>query len=57
MAVIVLHEVVRDKHLKEDETIVIEVMKKADLSGVFGTLKGKNMSGQKFKDLARKGWK
>lgn len=35
--------------------VIVEVVKKADLTALFGSLKRK-MSGQKFKDLVRAGW-
>jgi antitoxin component of MazEF toxin-antitoxin module len=46
--------VCREK-LKEEDTVVLEVVKKADLRHLFGSLKGK-MSGQEFKNMAREGW-
>lgn len=58
MAVIVPSAIIEKRKLKENDTILIEVIREADLSGIFGSLKGKRkMSGQKFKDLAREGWK
>jgi antitoxin component of MazEF toxin-antitoxin module len=45
-----------EKRLKTNETVVIEVVKKADLRKAFGSLKERKMSGQEFKDLVRKGW-
>ena len=56
MAVIVPNRLIEQKRLKENDTIVVEIVKKADLSGIFGLLKERKMSGQEFKDLARKGW-
>jgi antitoxin component of MazEF toxin-antitoxin module len=57
MAVIVPNRLIEQKRLKENDTITIEVVKKADLSNIFGTLKLDNsISGQEFKNLARKGW-
>jgi len=50
-------EIVADKNLKEDEKIMIEIVRVADLSKIFGSLKQKKMSGQEFKNLVRKGWK
>ncbi len=44
-----------EKKLKTNETVIIEVLKKADLKKAFGSLKTK-ISSQEFKDLARKGW-
>jgi antitoxin component of MazEF toxin-antitoxin module len=57
MAVIVPNIIIEKKGLKENDTILIEVVKEADLSGVFGMIKKRKMSGQEAKDMARKGWK
>lgn len=35
---------------------VSEDIKKADFKEIFGSLKGKKIGGQKFKDIAREGW-
>lgn len=48
-------EMVKRNNLKPNQKVFIEVTKKADISDMFGTLKI-NMSGQKFKDMVRKGW-
>ena len=57
MGIILPKEILDKKDLKENQTIVIEIVKKADLSYIFGSLKSKkNISGQKFKDIAREGW-
>ncbi|MBI2583598.1 MAG: hypothetical protein HYW25_02935 [Candidatus Aenigmarchaeota archaeon] len=45
-----------EKNLHENEKILIEIVKEADLSDVFGTLERK-MSGQKFKDMVKSGWR
>jgi len=55
-AVIIPREVVKDRNIKENDKVVIEIVKKADFTKVFGSLKSK-MSGQEFKDFVRKGWK
>jgi len=50
-------EIVNERKLKEDDKIVIEVTKVADLSKIFGSLKlERKMSGQEMKDMVRKGW-
>jgi antitoxin component of MazEF toxin-antitoxin module len=46
---------VESKNIKENEQVIIEVIKKVDLSDIFGSLKRK-ISGQEFKDMAREGW-
>lgn len=57
IGVILPKELISKKNLKEDQTIVIEVVKKADLTRVFGSLKNKkHISGQQFKEIAREGW-
>jgi hypothetical protein len=57
MAVVVPTRVVQEKGLRENDEILIEVVKEADLSSVFGSLKSKGkLSGQAFKNLVRKGW-
>ena len=49
-------DVVEKERLEENEKVLIEVVKEADLSKLFGTLK-KKVSGQEFKDMMRQGWK
>ncbi len=55
MGIVLPKELIEEKGIKEDDEIIIEVAKKADLSRLFGSLKRK-MSGQEFKDMVRKGW-
>jgi antitoxin component of MazEF toxin-antitoxin module len=55
MAVILPKELVNQKHIKEHEKIFIDVVKKVDLTKVFGTLK-LSKSGQELKDMVREGW-
>lgn len=57
MDVIAPNLVIKKKNLKEDDTILIEIIKEADLSSVFGMIKKHKMSGQEAKDLTRKGLK
>ena len=56
MAVILPKEIVKNQGINEGDEIVINLFKRGNLEDVFGKLKTK-MSGQQFKDLARKGWK
>lgn len=56
MAVIVPNRLIEEKRLKENDEIIIEVVKKANLSNSFGIIKKRKMSGQEFKDMVRKGW-
>lgn len=56
MGVVLPKEMVKREELKENQKLLIEVIKEADLTDIFGTLKRK-MSGQEFKDMVRKGWK
>ncbi len=49
-------ELVKGQNIKEGDKLVLPVViKKADLSKIFGSIKT-GMSGQKFKDMAREGW-
>ena len=57
LGIVLPKELVENKHLKERQKILIDVGKMADLTPVFGALKGKlKSSGQQFKDEVRKGW-
>ena len=49
-------EFLEKQGIKENDRIFVEVVKKVDLSKVFGSLKGTKMTGQQFKDMVRKGW-
>ena len=55
MGVVLPKEMVEKEELKENQRVLIEVIKEADLTDIFGTLKRK-MSGQEFKNMVRKGW-
>ncbi len=46
---------VEEQGLRPDEKVLVEVVRKADLSAIFGSLKPKR-SAQEIKDEARKGW-
>ena len=56
MAVIVPNRIIENQNLRENDKIVIEIVKKADLSKIFGIIKKRKMSGQEFKDMVREGW-
>ena len=57
LGVILPKELVEKQHLKENDKVDILIVKEADLSDMYGALKGKvKMSGQEFKDFVRKGW-
>lgn len=55
LGVIFPRELVKEKRLKENETVFVSVAKRGDLSKLFGSLKFKE-SGQKIKNELRKGW-
>ncbi|MBI2045721.1 AbrB/MazE/SpoVT family DNA-binding domain-containing protein [Candidatus Pacearchaeota archaeon] len=54
--VVLPREIVEKEGLKENKKIVINIIKQADLSDIFGLVKNRKMSGQKMKDLSRKEW-
>jgi antitoxin component of MazEF toxin-antitoxin module len=56
MGVLLPRELIRKERIEENDKIFIEVVKKADLSDIFGLIKNRKVSGQKFKDMAREGW-
>ncbi|MBI2143917.1 AbrB/MazE/SpoVT family DNA-binding domain-containing protein [Candidatus Woesearchaeota archaeon] len=56
LGVVLPKELVEQQNIKEGDVLSLPiVIKKADLSDVFGIAKTKE-SGQKFKDRVRKGW-
>ena len=55
MGVILPKDFISHQNINEDDKIIIEIVKKADLTHLFGSLKRK-MSGQEFKDMVRTGW-
>lgn len=55
LGIILPKETVLRKHFKENDKVLIEVVKEADLTDIYGTLP-RIMSGQKFKDMVREGW-
>lgn len=57
LGIIIPNEIVKQKQLEEGDVVFIpDIMKKADLTPVYGSIKRK-MSGQAFKDMVREGWK
>ena len=55
LAVVLPKDLVNQRHIEENDKVIINIRKEADLRDIFGTLKTKT-TGQKFKDLVRKGW-
>ena len=55
MGIILPKDIVAARELKLHDKILIDVVKKADLTSFFGSFKTKK-SGQQFKDMVRKGW-
>ena len=55
IGIVLPKELVRNQHLRENDRVIVEVAKEADLTKLFGSLKRK-MSGQGFKDRVREGW-
>jgi antitoxin component of MazEF toxin-antitoxin module len=55
IGVILPKSLIKEENLKEKDKILINIVRKADLSKTFGKEK-RNMSGQEFKDLGREGW-
>lgn len=55
VGVILPKDLVQRESLEENDKVLIDVVKEANLNKIFGSLTRK-MSGQKFKDMVRKGW-
>lgn len=55
LGIIIPKEIVRKENLKKDDEVIINITKKKNLMGLFGTLKFKKSS-QTMKDEARKEW-
>lgn len=55
--VIIPKELLDSRGLKENDGITIEIVKEADLSNIFGSVKKRKLSGQEFKNLVKEGWK
>jgi len=55
LAAILPKELVEKEHIKVNQKVRLLVVKPADLSDIFGSLKLKK-SAQQLKDLARAGW-
>lgn len=56
LGVVFPKEFVKERKLKIDQEIVLELAKNANLEDVFGLVKNNKMSGQEFKNMVRKGW-
>lgn len=56
LGIIIPSDIVKQKQLKEGDVVIPELIKKADLTPVYGSIKRK-LSGQAFKDMVREGWK
>lgn len=55
MGVILPKKLVTARGLKQHDRILIDVVRKADLTKFFGSFRTEK-SGQQFKDMVRKGW-
>ena len=55
--IILPKELIDKEELKENSPIFIEVVKKADLSDIFGSIQEKKISGQEFKNMIKRGWR
>ncbi len=55
LGIVLPKKIVEEKKLKENDEVTIEVVKEADLRGVYGSLNFKKTT-QELKNEARKGW-
>ena len=57
IGIVLPKEYVDSHHLKANDKVIINIVKEADLSQIYGSLKRpKGFSTQKFKDELRKEW-
>lgn len=56
MGIILPNGLIKKRNIEENDTLMIEVVKEADLTDVFNSIKKNKISGQKFKDMVKKGW-
>ncbi|MBI4162845.1 MAG: hypothetical protein HY513_04125 [Candidatus Aenigmarchaeota archaeon] len=55
IGVIFPNEIIKKEHIRPNQTIGIQIIKKADLRDIFGLVKTKQTA-QEIKDELRKGW-
>ncbi|MBI2085123.1 MAG: AbrB/MazE/SpoVT family DNA-binding domain-containing protein [Candidatus Aenigmarchaeota archaeon] len=56
LGVVIPIEVVKQKGLREGDTVVLEISKKNTIREIFGSLKHNKLDSQKIKDNLRKEW-
>lgn len=56
MGVLLPKKLIEKENLKENDKVFIEIVKKADLSDIFGTIKNRKITGQEFKNIVKEGW-
>ena len=56
MAVILPKDFLEKEDLRENDKVILQRVKPANLMHLFGSAKGMKMTGQQFKDMVRKGW-
>ena len=57
MGIILPKPFIEKENLKENKRILIKIIKKADLSDIFGLVKNRKITGQRMKDDSRKEWR
>ncbi|MEK6860267.1 MAG: AbrB/MazE/SpoVT family DNA-binding domain-containing protein [Nanoarchaeota archaeon] len=55
IGIILPKSLICEEGLRENDKIIINIVRKSDLSKTFGREK-RSMSGQEFKDIVRQGW-
>lgn len=56
MAIIIPKDVAKEGKIRVEDKVLVRIIKKTDLSKLFGSVTGLKMSGQELKDMARAGW-
>ena len=57
MGILLPRAIIEKENLNENDEIIINVVKKADLRKIFGSIRHRKLSGQDAKDMMRLGWR
>ncbi len=55
LGVVLPKDLINQEHIEENDRILVDIRKEADLKKIFGTLKTKT-TGKEFKEFVKKGW-
>ena len=53
LGLVIPKEIIRQEHIQEDSTLIVDIKRETPVKEIFGILKGKKIDTQKFKDQMR----